>query len=77
MCVCDLCKFGRRIDRTIQSGSHRQKNRLIRELENRLLHVEDDLNYEHCIADGSWPTAVEILEHRLKFVQDKMISPAA
>ena len=65
-CLCRLCKRSRRIRRIMQNGSHPQKNRLIRELVDSLCYTEDDLNYEQAIKDGSWPTAVEILERRLE-----------
>jgi hypothetical protein len=70
-CFCELCKLSHRIRRTMTNGSHQQKNRLIQELANRLACAEDSLDYESCIADGSWPTAVEILEHRLERAREK------
>ena len=66
MCTCNLCKFHRRIKRTIKSGSHQQKNRLILELNDLYLHTSHDLDYEKCIADGSWPNSTRILAHRIK-----------
>lgn len=66
MCNCSSCKMSREIKRTVQNGSHRQKNRLIRELADLYWNTSADLNYENSIADGSWPQAVEILERRLE-----------
>jgi len=34
-------------------------------------HASDSLNYEQAIADGSWPTSVEILERRLRNAEVK------
>lgn len=65
-CLCRFCKLSRRIKRTINSGSHPQKNKLIRELSDLYWHTDDDLNYQQAINDGSWPTAVEMLEQRLE-----------
>jgi hypothetical protein len=70
-CICELCQFHRRIKRTQKNGSHRQKNKLIDELAYRLCCAEDSLNYEECVANGSWPTAVEVLEQRLERVKGK------
>jgi len=65
-CLCDWCKFSRRIRRTTKNGSHQQKNRAITEIMSRLVCAEDELNYENVVANGSWPTAVEVLEQRLE-----------
>jgi hypothetical protein len=65
-CLCDFCKLYRRIKRTINSGSHPKKNKLIRDLADLCWSTDEDLNYEHAINDGSWPTAVEVLEQRLE-----------
>jgi hypothetical protein len=70
-CICELCQFTRRIKRTKRNGSHRQKNKMIDELANRLCYAEDSLDYENCVANGSWPTAVEGMEQRLKRVKEK------
>lgn len=65
-CHCEFCVLHRRYRRTIKNGSHKQKNLLILELMDLYCRVSEDLNYEHAIADGTWLTAVEILEKRLK-----------
>ena len=65
MCVCKFCKQHRRVQRTIKSGSHQQKNKLILELADLYWSTDAALDYEQVIADGSWPQAVEILERRL------------
>ena len=70
-CICEWCQLSRRIERTKKNGSHQQKNKLINEIVNRLCCAEDSLNYEECVADGSWPTAVEVMEQRLKRVKEK------
>ena len=71
-CICESCQLSRRIRRTKMNGSHQQKNHLIEELANRLIQAEDSLDYEKCVASGSWPTAVKILETRLENVKNKL-----
>lgn len=66
MCSCQLCKQSRRINMVIKNGSHQQKNRLIKELAEGMWRAEEELSYENCIKNGSWPTAMEILTKRLK-----------
>lgn len=70
-CNCHFCKLHRRMNRTMHSGSHQQKNALILELMDLWCHTDADLNYEHAVADGSWPTAVEVLERRLENAKAK------
>jgi len=65
-CNCESCKLSRRIRRTKQSGSHRQKNTLINELADLYRNTDADLEYENAIKYGSWPNSVEILAWRLK-----------
>jgi hypothetical protein len=55
----------------MKSGSHQQKNALILELMDLWCHADADLNYEHAVADGSWPTAVKVLEQRLERAKAK------
>jgi hypothetical protein len=59
------------MNRTIKNGSHRQKNALILELMDLYCHTADDLDYEKAVANGSWPTAMEIMERRLKPLREK------
>jgi hypothetical protein len=47
------------------NGSHQQKNRLINDLMNQLVQVEEDLSYHEVVLNGSWPSSVEILERAL------------
>jgi hypothetical protein len=76
MCNCRICRLGRFVNRTVANGSHRQKNRLIRDLEESLFYAEDSLNYERAIADGSWPTAIEILQKRLDSANKRKLDGA-
>ena len=71
ICSCDFCKLYRRINRTMKNGSHQQKNALIKELSDLYWNTDEELDYEHVIADGSWPSAVEILEKRLEKAKTK------
>jgi len=70
-CFCDFCKLHRRVNRTMKSGSHQQKNALIRELSSLYWHTDADLDYEHAVASGDWPTSVAILERRLETARAK------
>lgn len=65
-CGCFACKLHRKMKRTMKNGSHQQKNRLIKELGELWLNTSEDLDYHQAIADGSWPTSVEILTHWLE-----------
>jgi hypothetical protein len=40
------------------------------EWRNKCIMAEDDANYYHAIFDGSWPTAIETLEARLKALKE-------
>jgi tRNA A37 threonylcarbamoyladenosine synthetase subunit TsaC/SUA5/YrdC len=70
-CNCRLCKRIDRIDAIKQKGDHREMIALVDELHESLMNVEEDVNYENSIADGSWPQAVEILTHRLARAKEK------
>jgi hypothetical protein len=65
------------MERTMKSGSHQQKNALIRELGDLYWNTDAELDYEHVVADGSWHTAVEILERRLERAKAKRTEAAA
>ena len=75
MCVCNFCTMRRRVIRTMKSGSHQQKNKLINELADLYWSTDAELDYETAVANGSWPTAVEILERRLEDARKKRNPP--
>jgi hypothetical protein len=70
-CNCESCKLSRKSHKIIKNGSIEEKNLFISELLDLYFHVSADLNYEQAVSDGSWPTAIEIMETRLKFAVDK------
>jgi hypothetical protein len=67
--------MSQRISRTIRNGSHPQKNRLIRELADLYWNTDFELDYEKCVANGTWPTAVEVLERRLENARARKATP--
>ena len=71
MCVCDFCTMRRRVIRTMKNGSHQQKNKLINELADLYWSTDAELDYEHSVASGDWPQAVEVLERRLDIAKAK------
>lgn len=70
-CRCDLCRRHRHIRATIKSGAREELCKLIDELSDQLLEVEDDRDYYAAILDGSWPSAVELLQQALKEAEAK------
>lgn len=76
-CKCEFCKLYRRMERTIKSGSHRQKSDLIRELMNMWCMADAELDIQQAINSGDWPTAPDILERRLKLAKSKAATVAA
>ncbi len=43
----------------------------IKRLRNENLIISDDSDYYRCIFDGSWPSAIEILERKIKEIKAK------
>lgn len=71
ICQCFSCKLGRRANRTMKNGSHRQKNDLIKEILNYWCSEGEDASYYKCILDGSWPSSVKILEALLEKAKNR------
>ena len=65
-CQCDWCQnISKPAEEAMKS---RDPDKLINILTiclNHICQIEFDLDHENAIADGSWPSAVEILEKRL------------
>jgi hypothetical protein len=65
-CTCQLCVRSRRIEKAKRNGGVKVLRDLVDELHNALCETEDDLDYNKCILNGSWPQAVEILTQSLE-----------
>jgi len=70
-CQCDYCKLSRRVHDAIDSRDPDKLIEILTEVMNHLCDVEFDRDYDHCILDGSWPSAVEQLEEALKNAKKK------
>ena len=64
-CECDICKRHQRIKDIVASRDPDKLIAMVNELADALASTEMDLNYDECILDGSWPSAVYILENAL------------
>ena len=65
-CKCAGCNLSKRVELTIKNGSREELVTLIQDLHEGYFMSQEDLSYEKAIADGSWPTSVEILKTRLE-----------
>ena len=66
---CAICAESRKFNKSIRaarSGSRTQIEKHIKEWFNAYINESADNNYYHAILDGSWPSAVEILERALE-----------
>jgi hypothetical protein len=66
MSKCEYCLLGRRVRRTVKSGSRKQFEKLADELMNLYTQESEDNSYHKAILDGSWPSAIPQLEHALR-----------
>lgn len=65
VCKCRICKRTKRVKKILESRKPTELRRLVEELFDELMQVEDDLNYHQAILDGSWPSAETQLEAAL------------
>lgn len=68
MCDCKICTEWREEQkRREELGFHswpKEAQKLIKELDDIICQLEDDIDYKDCIIDGSWPTADEIIKNK-------------
>lgn len=64
-CNCYLCRKHREFFKAKREKDFDTMCELADDFGHRLVDVEADLDYYKVIFDGSWPTAVEILERTL------------
>lgn len=65
-CNCYLCAYSRRVDNVIKSADTVMMTATINELMDANYNIGADLEYDEAVLDGSWPSAVEILERALE-----------
>ena len=70
-CECYYCVKHREIAKAKRERNVEALSKLAIELGGRAICAEDDGDYYRCILDGSWPSAIEILEKALKTAKDK------
>jgi len=64
-CNCYYCMRGRKITAAIRERNTDTLITLLKELSNRMIMAEFDVEYFRSIFDGSWPSSIEILEKAL------------
>jgi hypothetical protein len=74
MCDCKICtewraETKRREELGFDSWPE-EAQKLIRQLDDTIMNLEDDINYKDCIIDGSWPTADEIIKAKRENVKN-------
>ena len=70
-CECYYCVKHREIAQAKRTRNVEILSKLAIELGGRAICAEDDTSYYRSILDGSWPSAVEILEKALKQAKEK------
>jgi hypothetical protein len=53
------------VTRVIKNDAIKPKNVLLKEITDLYWQTDEDLSYERAIADGDWPSSVNILSKRL------------
>ena len=65
-CNCELCKLNDLRTKALESDDIEFVKEVLKEFADLWLNADDDASYYHCILDGSWPSAVEILTNSLE-----------
>ena len=65
-CQCYYCRKHRALAKAIRNKDMDDLAKIARELGNRAILAEFDVNYYACILSGKWDSAIEILKHALK-----------
>ena len=65
-CNCEFCKLSKIRTQALETNNIEFVKKIMEKFADLWLCVDEDLNYQNCILDGSWPTSVEILERSLK-----------
>lgn len=74
-CPCEFCTVSRKYKEIKEKRDFDALLKLFDEALDNWLHTSEDLSYHECIADGSWPTSVEILENWLVEAKAKQNPP--
>jgi hypothetical protein len=69
-CECRICTYSRHVQSVMESRDVDKLIELVRELHNATYGMGEDLEYYRCIFNGSWPSAVEVLERTLARVKE-------
>ena len=70
MCDCPVCTRIRKVSDIARDLNYADKE-VITNLLGDYLSADEDNSYYHCILNGSWPNAEQILERALKRIKDK------
>lgn len=62
---CHACYQRARVKHALESADFAEMAELIEELTDELCQTSEELNYHEANMDGSWPYAIENLEHAL------------
>jgi len=65
VCDCQFCKDHKWLVNELLPVVPEQHRKRLEEFFSWAWSVDEDLSYKRAILDGSWPSAVEILEHHL------------
>ena len=65
-CDCEFCKLYKLRTQALETDDIELVKKIMEKFSDMWLNVDEDLNYQNCILDGSWPGSVEILERSLK-----------
>lgn len=64
-CDCEFCKLNALRTKALESDDIEVVKEALKEFSDLWLCVDEDLNYNMCVLDGSWPTAPEQLRRGL------------
>ncbi len=65
-CDCEFCKLYKLRTQALETKDIEFVKKIMEKFSDMWLCVDEDLSYQNCILDGSWPGSVEILERSLK-----------
>ncbi len=65
-CDCEFCELYKLRTQALETDNIEFVKKIMEKFSDLWLCVDEDLNYQNCILDGSWPGSVEILEKSLK-----------
>ena len=70
-CNCYWCKNDRKLQKSKDAKDVQMLYRLAQQYANKAKAASSELNYYESIFRGDWPSAVEILEAKLKQLKEK------